>query len=121
MRSGWFCWVRKSPVACSSRAAVTNAAAADAGDPVERPATPAAPPPIDAAPAPLACDDQGPDWPMFGQNLCNTRSPRNAGALTKANAAQLGVKWTLKASGDLSATPAVSGGSGYVPDWGGLP
>jgi polyvinyl alcohol dehydrogenase (cytochrome) len=59
-------------------------------------------------------------WPMFGQNLCNTRSASNMGPLNKNTASKLAVKWKFQAAGDISATPAVVGGDVYVPDWGGM-
>jgi len=69
--------------------------------------------------APLDCANDGGDWPMYGQNICNTRASA-ATAITPANAAGLGVKWQLTAAGDISATPAVVRGQIYVPDWGGM-
>jgi polyvinyl alcohol dehydrogenase (cytochrome) len=83
----------------------------------------------DAAPdAPLVvptvtqpdCTADASDWPMFGQNVCNTSSPLFAGAITKYNAGKLKTKWVYDAAGDVSATPAVVGGYVYVPDWGGM-
>jgi polyvinyl alcohol dehydrogenase (cytochrome) len=34
-------------------------------------------------------------------------------------ASELAVKWTYKAGGDISATPAIAGDELFVPDWGG--
>jgi polyvinyl alcohol dehydrogenase (cytochrome) len=59
------------------------------------------------------------DWPMFGQNVCNTRSAPDSG-LNANNASKLAVKWKFQAAGDISATPAVSGNDLFVPDWGGM-
>jgi polyvinyl alcohol dehydrogenase (cytochrome) len=59
------------------------------------------------------------DWPMFGQNICNTRSAPDSG-LNANNVSKLGVKWKFQAAGDISATPAVTGGELFVPDWGGM-
>jgi polyvinyl alcohol dehydrogenase (cytochrome) len=59
-------------------------------------------------------------WPSFGQNVCNTRSAPLAGILSPHTASKLSVKWTYKAAGDISATPAVVDGDVYVPDWGGM-
>ncbi len=73
----------------------------------------------EAAP-PLDCANDGGDWTMYGQNVCNTRggtSPTDP--ITAKTASKLKVKWTFKAAGDISATPAVVGGQVYVPDWGG--
>jgi polyvinyl alcohol dehydrogenase (cytochrome) len=69
--------------------------------------------------SPLDCSGAGDDWPMFGQNVCNTRSA-SGGPITPATASKLGIKWVYSASGDVSATPAVVGGEIYVPDWGGM-
>jgi polyvinyl alcohol dehydrogenase (cytochrome) len=60
------------------------------------------------------------DWPMWGQNICNTRSAAAGGGLTPDSAKKLAVKWSFDAAGDVSATPAVVGGTVYVPDWGGM-
>ena len=59
-------------------------------------------------------------WQSFGQNVCNTRSTPLAGLLGPRTASKLAVKWTYKAAGDVSATPAVVDGDVYVPDWGGM-
>jgi len=84
---------------------------------------------VDAAPdAPLVvplvtqpdCTADASDWPMFGQNVCNTSSPLFTGAITKDNVGKLKTKWVYDAAGDVSATPAVVGGYVYVPDWGGM-
>jgi polyvinyl alcohol dehydrogenase (cytochrome) len=75
-----------------------------------------APPPPAAG---LDCSDDSPDWPMFGQNVCNTRVQKNKTGLTTATAPKLAVKWSYDAAGDVSATPAVVAGNVYVPDWGG--
>ena len=39
--------------------------------------------------------------------------------ITTSTVSKLKVKWTFKAAGDISATPAVVDGQIYVPDWGG--
>ncbi len=80
--------------------------------------------PAPAAPAalqttPLDCSADGHDWPMYGQNVCNTRAV-TGGPIGPKTAAQLRVKWTFEAAGDVSATPAVVAGQVYVPDWGGM-
>lgn len=66
------------------------------------------------------CTADAGDWPMFGQNVCNTSSPLFAGAINKDNVGKLKTKWVYDAAGDVSATPAVVGGYVYVPDWGGM-
>jgi polyvinyl alcohol dehydrogenase (cytochrome) len=65
------------------------------------------------------CGGNG-NWSTFGQNICNTRSVSASGNLNKQTVSKLGVKWTFKAAGDISATPAVLGNDVYVPDWGGM-
>jgi hypothetical protein len=73
-------------------------------------------------PAPFGPDCAGAQdgWPMFGQNVCNTRSAQSGDLLNPLTASRLAVKWTFDAAGDISATPAVVGGEVYVPDWGGM-
>jgi polyvinyl alcohol dehydrogenase (cytochrome) len=68
---------------------------------------------------PLDCGDAGGDWPMSGQNVCNTRSQAPSSITTKS-AATLAMKWKFNAMGDISATPAVVAGQVYVPDWSGM-
>jgi polyvinyl alcohol dehydrogenase (cytochrome) len=43
-----------------------------------------------------------------------------AGVLNRHTVSKLSVKWTHKAAGDISATPAVVDGDVYVPDYGGM-
>jgi polyvinyl alcohol dehydrogenase (cytochrome) len=69
-------------------------------------------------PASLDCSDDDADWPMSGQNVCNTRAQKTS-SLSPQTAPGLTLKWSFDAAGDVSATPAVVGGSVYVPDWGG--
>jgi polyvinyl alcohol dehydrogenase (cytochrome) len=74
-------------------------------------------------PAPLSCDSDASapgDWPMYGQNVCNTRAAAADSGLSASTAAGLGLKWKLSMQGDVSATPAVVGGQLYVPDWSGM-
>jgi polyvinyl alcohol dehydrogenase (cytochrome) len=68
---------------------------------------------------PLDCAIDGGDWPMYGQNICNTRSSSNT-AITAANVSQLAVSWQVTTAGDISATPAVVAGQIYFPDWSGM-
>jgi len=73
----------------------------------------------------LSCDQDASDWPMFGQNVCNTGSQGAAGGISTATVGTLGPKWVVdlttvySGGGDISATPTVTGGYVYVPDWGG--
>jgi len=96
---------------CSKSAASTAPAPADA--------SPEAALVVPSVPQP-DCSADGGDWPMFGQNVCNTSSPLLAGAITTANVGKLKTKWVYDAAGDVSATPAVVAGYVYVPDWGGM-
>jgi polyvinyl alcohol dehydrogenase (cytochrome) len=98
------------PVACSSATSDSEPAAVNA-EALSPPGTPWLPP---------DCSSPGIGWPSFGQNVCNTRSTPVAGLLGPKTAAKLAVKWTYKAAGDVSATPAVVDGDVYVPDWGGM-
>jgi polyvinyl alcohol dehydrogenase (cytochrome) len=79
--------------------------------------------PLGLLPTPLLppdCSALQIGWPSFGQNVCNTRSTPLGGLLGPKTASKLAVKWTYKAAGDISATPAVVDGDVYVPDWGGM-
>ncbi|MGO9832771.1 MAG: PQQ-binding-like beta-propeller repeat protein [Polyangiaceae bacterium] len=67
----------------------------------------------------LSCDSDASDWPMFGQNVCNTNSQATAGGISTATVGTLGVKWVAQLGASVSATPTVVNGSVYVPDWGG--
>jgi polyvinyl alcohol dehydrogenase (cytochrome) len=69
---------------------------------------------------PLDCSADAGDWPMYGQNVCNTRASSSAGSLSTTTAPGLGLKWKLAMPGDVSATPAVVAGQLYVPDWSGM-
>ena len=72
------------------------------------------------------CTPASTDWPMFGQNVCNTAQAPGC-ALTRDSVSKLAVKWQYGktkvpqgvTAGDVSATPAVVGGKVYFPDWGG--
>jgi polyvinyl alcohol dehydrogenase (cytochrome) len=70
-------------------------------------------------PRPLDCAVDGGDWPMYGQNICNTRSSSDT-TLSTANVGRLAVSWKVTTGGDISATPAVVDGQIYVPDWSGM-
>jgi polyvinyl alcohol dehydrogenase (cytochrome) len=67
----------------------------------------------------LDCLSLQPGWPMFGQNVCGTRAAATGGLILPQTVSKLGLQWTFNAAGDISATPAVSLGEVYVPDWGG--
>lgn len=68
----------------------------------------------------LDCGGSSSDWPMFGNNICNTASQTSGGVITPDSAAKLATKWVFDAAGEVSATPSVVGGSVYFPDWGGM-
>lgn len=59
------------------------------------------------------------DWPMAGYNIDNIRSNPLETTISSRNAGNLAVKWTYTTHGDVSATPTVSDGTVYFPDWGG--
>jgi polyvinyl alcohol dehydrogenase (cytochrome) len=98
------------PVACSSAPSAPESAS-DNAEALTLLPTPLLPP--DCASLQLG-------WPSFGQNVCNTRSTPLAGLIGPKTVSKLAVKWTYKAAGDISATPAVVDGDVYVPDWGGM-
>jgi polyvinyl alcohol dehydrogenase (cytochrome) len=66
-----------------------------------------------------ASPPSGEGWAMGGHDLSNTRSNPNQTKVSASNAATLKAKWTYQTHGDVSATPAVTGGAVYFPDWGG--
>jgi polyvinyl alcohol dehydrogenase (cytochrome) len=122
--ASWGVWaVLCAAAACSSSSNPSNpggglpdASAVDSGHPVEagKDASEA------AAPAPLDCNADDADWPMFGHDVCNTRGSTTAGGISTTTAAKLATKWTYAAQGEISATPAVVAGQVYVPDWAGF-
>lgn len=59
------------------------------------------------------------DWPMGGYSPANTRWNPTERKLSTSTVAGLDSKWTFATQGDVSATPAVSHGAVYLPDWGG--
>jgi polyvinyl alcohol dehydrogenase (cytochrome) len=61
----------------------------------------------------------GTDWRVGGHDPGDTRSQPFETALSPATVGGLTPKWVVTTAGDVSATPAVSGGSVYFPDWGG--
>jgi len=89
-------------------------------------------PPAIAAPGSGGCDENGPgacdgQWRFAGQNIANTRDQPQDQAITANNVSQLQPRWTFTTqpslttfpSSDVSATPTVSDGVVYFPDWGG--
>ncbi len=96
-----------SPAACAATMAGNPPLVVDGGEDAQ-------------ALLPIDCSGSGDDWPMFGQNVCNTRSADGASPINPSTAAKLVTKWVFNAAGDISATPAVAGNDVYVPDWGGM-
>jgi polyvinyl alcohol dehydrogenase (cytochrome) len=95
--------------ACGSRSSAKSEAPASAPQELNAPSL-----------ARLECLSAGDDWSMYGQNVCNTRSALVSGPINPETVSKLKVKWTFKAAGDISATPAVVDGEIFVPDWGGM-
>jgi polyvinyl alcohol dehydrogenase (cytochrome) len=81
-------------------------------------------PMLEATTAPMApaldCSAESPDWPMFGQNVCNTSSQQNAMGIDRDSVKNLKVKWSYDAAGEVSVTPAVVGNAVYIADWSGM-
>jgi hypothetical protein len=59
----------------------------------------------DARAQSLDCSAESVDWPMFGQNVCNTASQATAGAISPDTVGGLTIKWVFSASADVS-TPS---------------
>jgi len=66
---------------------------------------------------PLA--SHGQDWQMSGNDLTNDRDQPHETLIDTSNVATLKPAWTFKTLGSVSATPLVTGGYVYFPDWGG--
>jgi len=61
----------------------------------------------------------GADWQMSGNDLTNDRNQGRETSIDVRNVASLKPAWTFKTLGSVSATPLVTGGYVYIPDWGG--
>jgi len=61
----------------------------------------------------------GADWQMSGNDLTNDRNQGRETSIDVRNVASLKRAWTFKTLGSVSATPLVTGGYVYIPDWGG--
>jgi polyvinyl alcohol dehydrogenase (cytochrome) len=59
------------------------------------------------------------DWTSAGQNNHNTRDAAAETIIGPGNVGGLVPRWVLPATGNVAATPTVSGGVVYVPDLGG--
>jgi polyvinyl alcohol dehydrogenase (cytochrome) len=106
---------------CGSNQTSSNPGSTDGGTEA------AAPGPVPEA-GNLQCSAESTDWPMFGQNVCNTGSQGAAGGISTSTVGTLGVKWVYpppgdggaaSTAGDVSATPTVVAGNVYFPDWNG--
>src|ERR1700722_8826471 len=62
---------------------------------------------------------RGADWQMSGNDLTNDRNQPHETLIDAGNVATLKPAWTFKTLGSVSATPLVTGGYVYFPDWGG--
>jgi polyvinyl alcohol dehydrogenase (cytochrome) len=71
---------------------------------------------LGAPAAAIAGQGDGSQWSMGGQDLHNTRHQATETRIGPGNVGSLTPKWVFTAEGDVSATPAVVGGSLYVPD-----
>ncbi|MGI5325137.1 PQQ-binding-like beta-propeller repeat protein [Actinomadura nitritigenes] len=58
-------------------------------------------------------------WTVAGQNPANTRYAATETVISPGNAARLKPRWTATLAGNVAATPTVSLGTVYVPDYGG--
>ncbi|MBB2938633.1 polyvinyl alcohol dehydrogenase (cytochrome) [Amycolatopsis bartoniae] len=60
-----------------------------------------------------------PEWTMAGQNQANTRYNATETVISPANAGRLAPRWVATLGGNVAATPTVSLGTVFVPDYGG--
>jgi polyvinyl alcohol dehydrogenase (cytochrome) len=60
------------------------------------------------------------NWPVGGESIRNTRHQAAETQISPANASRLVVKWAFDAAGGVTATPTVSDGVVYFPDWAGF-
>ncbi len=67
---------------------------------------------IAASPAPAS-------WTSSGQSIVNWRSQPAESTISVKNVGKLVPLFSVATDGDVSATPNVSGGVAYFPDWGG--
>jgi polyvinyl alcohol dehydrogenase (cytochrome) len=59
------------------------------------------------------------DWRMGGNDLTNDRNQPNEIQIDAGNVATLKPGWTFRTLGSVWATPLITGGYVYFPDWGG--
>jgi polyvinyl alcohol dehydrogenase (cytochrome) len=74
--------------------------------------------PLSASAASPSLPGLGSDWPMAGQNPANTRDAAAETTISPSNVANLKVKWSFTANGDVNQTPAVANGVAYITDHG---
>src|SRR5256885_16740478 len=77
----------------------------------------ACPPPAHAAATPGV--PYAADWTVAGQNYANTRYAATETLISPATAGRLRPRWTATLGGNVAATPTVSLGTVFVPDYGG--
>lgn len=58
-------------------------------------------------------------WPISGHDLSDSRSQPSEHIINTSNASQLIPKWIFTTASDVSATPTMSDGAVYFPDWAG--
>lgn len=58
-------------------------------------------------------------WPMAGQDLGDTRNQPAETTINSSNVASLAVKWAFNTAAGVSATPTVTNGDVFFPDWDG--
>ncbi|KAK6256034.1 hypothetical protein SCA6_017339 [Theobroma cacao] len=59
------------------------------------------------------------DWLNHGGNLLNRRFADNETKISPGTVSRLRLKWTFNAGRDITATPAIFGGTLYFPSWNG--
>ena len=69
--------------------------------------------------SPAASNDLPQSWSSAGHDILGSRSQPFESTISTANVATLQPKWVFNTHGDVSATPTVSDGVIYFPDWGG--
>jgi polyvinyl alcohol dehydrogenase (cytochrome) len=108
----------EAPACSRTQTQATNKADSGLVDSVD--AGPGAEAPVPPNVAQPDCRSDPNNWPMFGQNICNTASSPTGAGMSKRVAQNLTEKWAYSAAGEVSATPAVADGSVYFPDWSGM-
>jgi polyvinyl alcohol dehydrogenase (cytochrome) len=72
-----------------------------------------------AASAATAAVTQQASWPSYSQSISGNRTQPLETNINPQNVVHLAKKWVFTTHGDVSATPTVSDGAVYFPDWGG--